>query len=87
MVTKYIRVKPEEIAYFQFLVEGYEGMGTLTTVDPEKGLLRLSIPRELSVDAEEMLRLIGQDADLEEMAIDRTEQERPDRTHHRRPSM
>ncbi|HOX95667.1 MAG TPA: DUF4911 domain-containing protein, partial [Syntrophales bacterium] len=64
MVTKYIRVKPEEIAYFQFLVEGYEGMGTLTTVDPEKGLLRLSIPRELSVDAEEMLRLIGQDADL-----------------------
>jgi hypothetical protein len=70
MLIKYIGVKPEDIAFFQFLVEGYEGIGTLTTVDPKKGLLRFSIPEELLADAEEILRLVSQEVALEELSID-----------------
>lgn len=70
MLIKYIGVKPEDIAFFQFLVEGYEGIGTLTTVDPKKGLLRFSIPEALLADAEEVLRLVSQEVALEELSID-----------------
>jgi len=70
MLIKYICVKPEEIAYFQFLIEGYEGTGTLTTVDSKKGVLRFSIPEELLADAEEILCLIGQEVSLKQVSID-----------------
>jgi hypothetical protein len=70
MLIKYVCIKPEEIAFFQFLVEGYEGTGTLTTVDPKKGVLGFSIPEELLADAEEILRLVGQEVALKEVPID-----------------
>ncbi len=70
LVVKYLCVKPEEIAYFQFLIEGYEGIGTLTTLDPKKGVVRFTIPEGLLGDAEEILRLVGQEITLEEVPID-----------------
>jgi hypothetical protein len=70
MLIKYVCIKPEEIAYFQFLIEGYEGTGTLTTVDPKKGVLRFSIPDELLTDAEEILRMVGQEVTLKEVPVD-----------------
>ncbi|MCX5832960.1 MAG: DUF4911 domain-containing protein [Deltaproteobacteria bacterium] len=70
VVVKYFFVKPEEIAYFQFLLEGYEGTGTLTTLDPEKGVVRFSIPDGLLADAEEVLHLVGQEIALKEVPID-----------------
>ena len=70
VVVKYFFVKPEEIAYFQFLLEGYEGTGTLTTLDPAKGVVRFSIPDGLLADAEEVLHLVGQEIALKEVPID-----------------
>lgn len=67
MVTKKLRVKPEEIAFLQFLIEGYEGIGTLTTLDSRRGVVQLSIPGGLRAEAEEALRLIGRDITLEEV--------------------
>jgi len=52
------------------LIEGYEGTGTLTTVDSKKGVLRFSIPEELLADAEEILCLIGQEVSLKQVSID-----------------
>ena len=70
MVTKKLRVKPEEIAYLRFLIEGYEGIGTLTTLDPRGGMVGLSIPGSHQADAEEALRLSGRDITLEEIPTD-----------------
>jgi hypothetical protein len=70
MVTKKLRVKPEEIAFLQFLIEGYEGIGTLTTLVPQRGVVQFAIPEGLLADAEEALRLIGRDITLEEIPAD-----------------
>lgn len=70
VVMKYLCMKREEIAYFQFLIEGYEGIGTLTTLDTKKGVVRFSIPEGLLADAEEILRLVGQEITLKEVPID-----------------
>jgi hypothetical protein len=70
MVTKKLRVKPEEIAFLQFLIEGYEGIGTLTTLVPQRGVVQFAIPEGLLADAEEALSLIGRDITLEEIPAD-----------------
>lgn len=70
MLIKYIDVKPAEIVHFQFLIEGYEGIGTLTTLDPKRGLLRFAVPGERRAEAEEILRLVGREVAFDEVAVE-----------------
>lgn len=43
MVKRYYLVNSKDIAIIQFIIEGYEGMAAVTTVDPKRGCLRISI--------------------------------------------
>ena len=38
------RVDPCEIHYLQFILEAYDGVATLTTVDARAGLVQLAVP-------------------------------------------
>ncbi len=38
------RVKRREIAFVKFIFEAYEGIGTLSTIQPADGLIRIQIP-------------------------------------------
>lgn len=44
MQTFYLRVRPERIALFRFLLEGYDGLAVLSTMDVKDGLVRLIVP-------------------------------------------
>lgn len=46
-------VDPYEIHYLKFILEAYEGLATLTTLNADKGLIRLAVPPgcEGSLDA------------------------------------
>jgi hypothetical protein len=37
------QVDPHEIHYLKFILEAYEGLTTLTTLDPQKGLLDVMV--------------------------------------------
>lgn len=37
------RVKREDIAYVSHTIEGYEGMGIVTTLDAAQGLIRITV--------------------------------------------
>jgi hypothetical protein len=41
------RVKPEDMAYLKFIVESYEGLAVIRTVDPQEGVLEWMIPPDL----------------------------------------
>ena len=43
MSKRYYQVNRKDIAVIQFIIEGYEGMATVTTVDPKMACLRISI--------------------------------------------
>ncbi|MCI5220784.1 MAG: DUF4911 domain-containing protein [Candidatus Electrothrix sp. LOE2] len=45
MQTFYLRVRPERIALFRFLLEGYDGLAVLSTMDAKDGLVRLIVPQ------------------------------------------
>jgi len=40
----YFRVDKQQIGYLRFILEGYEGLATLTTIDPATGKVLLRVP-------------------------------------------
>ncbi len=59
-----VQVPRREIAYFNFLLESYEGLASVRTIDPQEGTLELMVPPELK---EELLSLL--EAMKEEMEL------------------
>jgi len=53
---RYLVIRPREIHYLRFLLEAYEGMAIVTTLQPQLGLVRLSIAPGCEPDIESLLR-------------------------------
>jgi hypothetical protein len=51
----YIRIDPKKIAFLKFIVEGYDGLALLTTIDKHEGLVRLLVPATRHI---ELMRLL-----------------------------
>ncbi|MEN6331624.1 MAG: DUF4911 domain-containing protein [Smithella sp.] len=43
MIIKWYKIKRNKIAVVQFIIEGYEGMSTVTTMDPHAAIIQVSI--------------------------------------------
>jgi hypothetical protein len=43
MIEKIFEVKKNDIAPIQFIIEGYEGMATVSTIDPHTAIIKFSI--------------------------------------------
>jgi len=63
-VQKYFRVNPKDMAYVKFIVESYDGLAVLRTVDSREGIMEWMIPPGLVKEAEELI-----DSLREEIAI------------------
>ncbi|MGR0481450.1 MAG: DUF4911 domain-containing protein [Candidatus Electronema sp. V4] len=46
MHTFFLRIRTDRISLFRFLLEGYDGLAVLTTVDVQQGLVRLMVPKD-----------------------------------------
>ncbi|HPD55624.1 MAG TPA: DUF4911 domain-containing protein [Smithellaceae bacterium] len=55
MIKKLFRIKKEDIAPVQFIVEGYEGMASVTTIDPQEAVIRIFIMAGFEDIIEELL--------------------------------
>ena len=44
---RYFRIPPRHIAHFQFIIEGYDGIATVSTVDSKAAVVVLCIPAGL----------------------------------------
>jgi Domain of unknown function (DUF4911) len=50
MIEKLFEVKRDDIALIQFIIEGYEGMATVSTIDPYKAIIKISIIPDFILD-------------------------------------
>lgn len=55
MIERYYHVNRKDIAVIQFIIEGYDGMAMVTTVDPKMACLRISIIADQLEDFELLL--------------------------------
>ena len=58
---RYFRLPSRLIAHFQFLVEGYDGIATVTTVDSKAAVLMLCIPDGLEGEVDRVLDAMAQE--------------------------
>jgi Domain of unknown function (DUF4911) len=58
---RYFRLPARHIAHFQFLVEGYDGIATVTTVDSKAAVLMLCIPDGLETEVDRVLDAMAQE--------------------------
>jgi len=57
----FFRIRPERISLFRFLLEGYEGLATLSTVDARRGMVRLLVPSSRLGEFWQLLTAISPD--------------------------
>ncbi|WP_420208282.1 DUF4911 domain-containing protein [Candidatus Electronema sp. JC] len=41
----FLRIRTDRISLFRFLLEGYDGLAVLSTIDVQEGLVRLIVPK------------------------------------------
>lgn len=52
------RVEPRQIHYLQFILEAYDGLATLTTVDARAGRVQLAVPPGGEADARSLMEVL-----------------------------
>jgi hypothetical protein len=68
--TRLILIAPSEIHFLRFVIEAYEGIGMVTTLDPRLGLVRLSIAPGCEGDIDGILQAEGSRLGMRAIALD-----------------
>jgi hypothetical protein len=66
-IKKYLRVDRRKIAFLKFIFEAYDGIVTITTVDPDQGIIRLCIAPGCENDVEMILKDLKKDIMMEQI--------------------
>lgn len=65
--VRYFKVERRDLVYLKFILEAYEGMSTLSTVEPREGIVRLSIPSGFEADLQGIIAALGADMEIHEV--------------------
>ena len=67
MIKKYFKLKRKNIAVVQFIIEGYEGMATVTTIDPHAAMIQVSIIPDFLSDMSDLIDYLKNKYKMEEI--------------------
>ena len=67
-ISLMIRIPPREIAYLSFVLESYEGVAAMRTVDPGRGIVEVMVPPSYEKELGEILTDLAQDFPVHRMA-------------------
>ena len=59
--SKQLRISPDRIHYLKFILEGYDNLATLSTVNARQGLVKIRYTPEVERDLTELLTEIASD--------------------------
>ena len=63
--SRYFRLRREDIAYFKFIIESYEGMAVMRTRDPREAIVELMVAPGWEKDLEEILEGLRSEIPIE----------------------
>ncbi len=61
----FIRVSKKEMAWFKFILEGFEGLAILSTIDSKAGIMRLLIPPGRYIEWEELYNSLKNEGEID----------------------
>jgi len=66
--SRYFRVRRQEIAYFKFIIESYEGMAVVRTKDPHEAIVELMVAPGWERDLEKVLEGLRMEMAIESIS-------------------
>ena len=66
-IKKYYQIDRREISFLKFILEAYDGLAVLTTVDSEKGIVVLNIAPGCEADVEMILQDLKKNVMIEKI--------------------
>jgi len=60
-----IQLPRDKIAFFQWIIEAYDGLAQFRTIDPHKAVVRLMVPPGNELDLEELISHLIEEMELE----------------------
>ncbi len=72
MIMKWFKINKSDIALVQFIIEGYEGLATVSTIDPKAAILQVLIMPDFINDAEGILDYLKDQFMIEEVPSQNT---------------
>ncbi len=67
MIRKWYRLKTSDITLVQFIIEGYEGLATVSTIDPKAAIIQVLIMPDFLEDTLQLLEDLQRRFDLAEI--------------------
>ncbi len=65
MIYRYFKVAHRDMVYLKFILEAYEGMNVMSTVDNKAGIIRIAVPCGFEADMDGLLASLGQKVVME----------------------
>lgn len=62
---KCFRIKSKDLALFKFILEGYEGLATVTTIDRHAADIMISTSIDFSTDLDEIINALKKELSLD----------------------
>ncbi|MBW2239893.1 MAG: DUF4911 domain-containing protein [Deltaproteobacteria bacterium] len=72
-IKKYLRIDRREICFLKFILEAYDGIASLTTVNPDLGVVRLHIPPGCAEDVKIILQDLKKNFIIEDASAETSE--------------
>ena len=67
MICRYFKVAHRDMVYLKFILEAYEGMNVMSTVDNKAGIIRIAIMEGFEADMDSLLAELGRQVGLDEV--------------------
>ena len=67
VITRNLRLNRRDIAYVKYILEGYEGLATVTTIDRGESVVQLSIVPDFASDVDGILKALKREIDMYEI--------------------
>ncbi len=67
VIKRTLKLERRNIAYVKYILEGYEGLATITTVDRDKSVIQLSILPDFASDVDGILEALKREIDIYEI--------------------
>jgi hypothetical protein len=65
MICRYFKVAHRDMVFLKFILEAYEGMNVMSTVDNKSGIIRIAIMEGFEADMGRLLADLGQQVAME----------------------
>jgi hypothetical protein len=68
MIKKWLKLKTKDIVLVQFIIEGYEGLATVTTIDHRQAIIQVAIMPDFVSDVMCILESLKKQFAIEEIS-------------------